>query len=233
MKRKNRSRSKLGSKPLKSLNAVRQSELAVVLLAIIPGLVSFYAGRYGDSLDSSSPFIVPVIMLCALLCGYAGYRVLRKYPENIMALREYISDLARGKLPDSVILSESSESDDLKYIEKSFNALILEMQKEIVRAKIQFGQDHKLRETIENQQVQLLQVKHQQTMVNSISVICKRLDKPTEDLHRQLHQLEIAMPGHPEIEGCLEKAHTISNTLEMIQSAKELKANTPSIALAS
>jgi septal ring factor EnvC (AmiA/AmiB activator) len=203
------------------------------LLAIIPGLVLFYTGRYGERLDSISSFIVPIVLSSALLCGYAGYRVLRKYPENIMALRDYISELARGRLPESVILSETTESDDLKYIEKSFNALVLEMQKEITRSKNQFEQEHKLRETIERQQEQLVQVAHQQTMVDSIAVIYKRLDKPTEELHRQLHRLGDALPGHEQVECCLEKALTISNTLMKIRSAREFQNNSVSIGIAS
>ncbi|MDF7807534.1 hypothetical protein P4E94_08810 [Pontiellaceae bacterium B12219] len=233
MKKREEIYSKSGAVTLNSLNAVRQSEVAIVLLAVIPGLVLFYAGRHGERLDAASPLIVPIIVLSAILCGYAGYRVLRKYPENIMALRDYISDLARGKLPESVILSETTESDDLKYIEKSFNALVVEMQKEIARAKIQFEQEYKLRETIERQQEQLVQVAHQQTMVDSIAVIYKRLDKPTEELHRQLHKLDDAMPGLPQVECCLAKALSISNTLRMIRSAREFKNDPTSIGVAS
>jgi hypothetical protein len=216
-----------------SLNARRQSEVAVVLLGIIPALSSFYIGRQGSELNALSPFMMPLLMLIAVYCGYVGYRVLRKYPNNIMELRTYISDLARGKLPESVVLSESIESDDLKYIEKSFSALVHEMQKEIARAKIQLANEHKLRETVERQQAKMLEMDHQKTMVDSVSIIYKRLGKPTEGLHRKLHVLSDQHSGQIEIEECINYVHDISKTLDMIRSAREFRHKPSAIDLAS
>jgi len=228
MKDKKRVSSHSALQSFVSLNARRQSEVAVVLLGIIPAMAAFYLGRQGSDLDAVSPFMMPLLMLGALCCGYAGYRVLRKYPNNIMELRTYISDLARGKLPDSVVLSESIESDDLKYIEKSFSTLVLEMQKEIARAKVQLANEHKLRETVERQQAQLLEMAHHQTMVDSVAVIYKRLGKPTEELHRKLHVLNDQHCGHAEIEECIECVHEISKTLDIIRSAREFQSD-PSV----
>lgn len=222
---------KFRNKALKSfvtLNAQRQGEVAVVLLGILPAMSAFYIGRHGDELNAASPFLMGLLMLVTVYCGCVGYRVLRKYPENIMALRTYISDLAIGKLPESVVLSESAESDDLKYIEKSFNALIFEMQKEIARAKVQLSKEHKLRETVERQQEQLVQAAHRKTMVDSIAVIYKRLGKPTEELHRKLHVLSDLNGSQVEIEECIECVHDISRTLEMIRSAREFQSD-PSV----
>lgn len=216
-----------------TLNARRQCEAAVVLMGIIPTMMAFYIGSQSGELNAVSPFITLLLMLLAIGCAFAGYRVLRKYPENIMALRVYISDMARGKLPEIVALADSAESDDLKYIEESFNALVYEMQKEIARTKIQLKQELKLRETVERQQKQLLQSEHQQTMVDSVAVIYKRLGKPTEDLHRMLHVLRAQNCGQVELEQCMQCVHEISNTLEMIRSAREFQSNPSAIGLAS
>lgn len=211
---------------LSKLDARRQTEIAVALMAVVPALVFFRLGHALAEKGALSPGDFALAAL-GIWIAFIGYRVVRKYPANISALRVYIADLAKGTFPDHVQLMDAAESDDICYIETSINLLIEELRKEAAKAKAQYDVERRLRETVEQQQAELLIVEHRRTLVDSMSTVCRRLEHPMEALLQKLalmreaysHNLDLML----HIDEVAEEVLEINAVLVRIRSAKEFR----------
>jgi len=186
------------------LDASRQASLAILLLTVIPSLTSFFAGQYMAGETASVPYAA-LLGLLAISLVAAGYRVYKKYPDNIIALRNYVTELTEGYIPEHVTLHKTYESNDLLYIEQSFNTLIDEMKK---------------------RQELNIQVERHRTMVESVSILVEKISRPLEVIRRSLMHLDIIAlmdDEHTQITRCLKEVEHIKKSISRIMSCKELK----------
>jgi len=206
-------------------NARNQAMIAIILVAIIPSLSLFYIGR----MAANSHFTfsaISIILLLTILIGFLGFVVLRKYPDNIMKLRQYITEIARGTLPDKIVLADTQSSDDIKYIEDSFNYILAEMRHRIEVAEEQLRVEHVLKETIEQQQQTLLEAERHRVMIQTLGATCHHIGQPATVLQIRLDFLQKLATNEDEIKeitGCINAVQTISNILHQLQQVSEFR----------
>ncbi len=119
-----------------SQSALHQSIIAVVLTSLVPLLSLLYIGAMiwlqPGELATTDQIIV---FISALVLSIAGLLILLKFPKNIIRLRQYVTDVATGILPDQINLLNTQSSDDLKYIENGLNIVLEEMRRQVETAK--------------------------------------------------------------------------------------------------
>ena len=99
-----------------------------------------------------------IIYTLTTTIAVSGFLILRKYPNNILKLRQYITTIAWGTLPERIVLDETQCSDDLKYIEDSFNILLCELRNKTAKTAEKCRQEHALKKNI-NAQVAVLKAR--------------------------------------------------------------------------
>jgi len=155
---------------LPSQDARKQTKAAAVLMSIIPALVVFFMGTLTYFPDKAFPLVAQIgILAFTTLLAFAGYRIISKYPENILRLRQYIGDVAKGALPQEITLPDTQSSDDIKYIEESFNTIIVRMRQ---------------------QQQNLVAAERHRTMIQSLGAACHHLSQPATVLCMRLQMLK-------------------------------------------
>lgn len=170
--------------PLHKQDAHMQAQVAVVLLAVVPSLTLFYigsmqSGGQGGELPVYAKFIA---YASTLLVAVAGYRMLRKYPENIVKLRDHIQKMAGGVLSEKVILKQTADSDDLKFIENNLNAILHEMNHRMEVIKDKLETESYLRLEIELQRRTLRQAESHRQMIQNIVTEYQHIGQPTDTL---------------------------------------------------
>ncbi|MBT8045732.1 MAG: hypothetical protein KJN67_01070 [Pontiella sp.] len=180
------------------LSPQRQAIVSVLLMAVIPSLTSFYLGHEAAGENISFPFSCALAVGMTALIAYAGFNIIKKYPDNISQLNRYIGELTSGNLPERISLLKTEECSDLKYIEKSFNQLL----EDVIKAE------------------------HHRAMVESLSVLCTRLSEPAQEVDRYLHVLERHIQEDADIQivrECLKDIAVVNSTINKIFSSKEFK----------
>ena len=206
-------------------NARNQVKIAVMLLAIIPTLALFYVGMVLGR-GYLTFFAAFIVFLLTAIVARLGYVVLRKYPDNIMKLRQYITEVAKGTLPEKIALVDTQNSDDLKYIEETFNQVLDEMRQQIDTIVKQYIIEHTLREKIERQQQTLLEAERHRVMIQTLGAACHHIGQPATVLQLRLEFLEeIATDKKQikEIKECVTAVQTISYILHQLQSISEFR----------
>ena len=154
---------------LTSQDARKQTKAAAVLMSIIPALVVFFMGSLTYFPERAFPLTAQVgILTFTTLLAFAGYRIISKYSENILKLRQYIGEVAKGALPEEIVLPDTQNSDDIKYIEESFNAILAKMRQ---------------------QQQNLVDAERHRTMIQSLGAACHHLSQPASVLCMRLQLL--------------------------------------------
>ena len=106
-----------------------QFAIGIALISVIPLLTTWALisnfGTDSARFDEHTLLTVPLLVVAAI----GGYIILRKYPVNIVRLRDYLEQMLRGELPEHVTLLRAE--DDLTAVEKCLN-LILEQLHERV-----------------------------------------------------------------------------------------------------
>ncbi|WP_372845991.1 hypothetical protein [Pontiella sp.] len=198
-------------KNLRAQDAHAQAKIALVLMAVIPALSLYYIGTQGAA-GGGMPFGAEVVMLCCtIFVAVSGYRILRKYPENIVRLRQYIQDVAEGALPERITLENASYSDDLKFIEDSFNTILCEMSARLVIIEERWRIESGLRKALEEQQRALVQAERHRAMIQSIGAACHHLGQPATTLRMRLFIMK-------------EQAQTLQEVLDIEESIQEVDA---------
>lgn len=147
---------------LASRGARYQFEIAVVLISIIPLLTLtylFHQSRGGSALSAPAMFAVGAILVTIVVLGYA---LLLKYPRTILRLRKDLKQIAKGEIPDTVVLAEAE--DDITAIKDWLNLIIAQMKERI--------------RTIERQHQQLLRAERERVMTESLGAACHHLGQP-------------------------------------------------------
>ena len=212
---------------LSARNALRQAKISIILMAVIPCLSLFYLGQVTSSGRGSYSF--PTLMLIVLLTiavALPGFYILRKYPKNIMKLRQYITDISKGTLPARIELENAQSSDDLKYIEDHFNRVLEEMKKRITRAEKQAQIEQSLKETIERQQQALLEAERHRAMIQTIGATCHHIGQPAAVLQLRLDLLQTLVTNQEsreEVEGCVKAVTQLTDILHQLQRVSEFR----------
>lgn len=218
---KNKKRSALASR-----DARGQAEAAIVLMSIIPALAVFFMGMMSLPGKTFPPAAQIGVMIFTTLLAFGGYQIIRKYPENILKLREYIGEVAKGTLPEEVTLLDTQSSDDLKFIEDQFNAILEKMRQRIADAEERLRVEQALRKTVEQQQQGLLEAERQRTMIQSLGSACHHLAQPATvlSMHLQLLRDDAATDEARErICQSLEAFDEIRDILERLRQVSEYK----------
>ncbi|MGE4490466.1 MAG: hypothetical protein AB7E95_13070 [Kiritimatiellales bacterium] len=212
---------------LKEETARNQVKIALALVAVIPALSLFYIGMLVGSNASYLTFpTVVLVILSTVLVATPGFLILRKYPDNILKLKQYITDIARGTLPDKIQLVNTNSSDDIKYIEDSFNTVLEEMRHRIQSAEDQLKREHTLRETIQQQQQTLLEAERHRAMIQTLGAACHHIGQPATVLQMRMDLLRNLATNKEEkedIEGCVEAVQQITEILHQLQRVSEFR----------
>lgn len=208
-------------------NARNQVRISLALLSIIPALSLFYIGIQIGS-NAAFPNIFSLLLIFGLTVSVAvpGILILRKYPNNILKLRQYITEIAQGTLPERIRLDDTQSSDDIKYIEDSFNTVLDEMRHRIQAAKEQLRREHELRTTVERQQQTLLEAERHRTMIQTLGAACHHIGQPATVLQMRMDLLKNLATDQKEIEeieGCVEAVQNISDILHQLQRVSEYR----------
>ncbi|MFA6173078.1 MAG: hypothetical protein WC334_07170 [Kiritimatiellales bacterium] len=208
-------------------NATAQAKIAVILLAVIPALSLFYMGTViGSNADRLSVLTKLVIFVLTTAIAVPGFLILRKYPNNILKLRQYITEIAEGTLPEKIALADTQSSDDLKYIENNFNSVVNELRHRIATAEEQLHVEQMLKATIEQQQQTLLEAERHRAMIQTLGAACHHIGQPATVLQIRLEFLQKLATDEAvikEIEGCITAMKKISNILYQLQQVSEFR----------
>ncbi|WP_372798424.1 hypothetical protein, partial [Pontiella sp.] len=198
--------------PLSRQDAQSQAKLAIALMTAVPSLAFFYLGAtlYGTQNNTPVATIV-VVFVCTVVTAVSGYLVVRKYPKNIVKLREYITQVAAGALPERISIGETETSDDLKYIEFGFNTIVCEMAGRLKIIEEKYKIESGLRKALEERQQTILQAERHRAMIQSLGAACHHLGQPATTLRMRLFILK-------------ERAQTLDEMREIEKSIKEVDA---------
>lgn len=200
-------------------NAQNQAMIAILLVMVIPALSMFYVGTIYDTGQLTFSVIALIIVL-TILVARLGYVVLRKYPDNIMKIRKYITEVADGTLPEKITLTDTMDSDDLWYIEENFNNVLAEMRRQIEATEELLRIEHMLRKTVEDQQQVLMEAERHRVMIQTLGAACHHIGQPATVLQVRLSLLQKFTTDArelEEIEGCVEAVQRISDVLHQLQ----------------
>lgn len=124
---------------LTSHGARYQVKIAIALLVIIPLLVVYFVCMAifmpGEQYSLASGILISILGFALALTGYS---ILRRYPINIVKLRQYLRSIVAGELPGRVALVNAEE--DCRAIEKYLNMLLIELRKRIQLQEEQLAQ---------------------------------------------------------------------------------------------
>ena len=214
-----------GYASFKSQNARNQAKLAIVLMAVIPALSLFYIGTViGRDSEQFTLYTKIIIFTLTASTAVSGYLILRKYPENILKLRRYVSEIVQGTLPDRVDLIDSRGSDDIRFIENSFNSILEEMRNRIKVAEEKLRIEHQLKGTIEQRQQVLLNAERNRVMIQSLGAACHHLDQPITTLKMHLYIMRGLVTTSEELEANKDCTKTIEEIVSIFEKLHDVNA---------
>lgn len=189
---------------IKNLDASRQASLSILLLTVMPALISFFSGHYMAGQKASLPYAA-LLGLLAISLIIPGYMILKKYPDNITQIRNFVTEITEGYLPNHVTLQRTYESDDLRYIEQSLNTMLDEMKK---------------------QQEYRVKAEHHRTVVESVSILIEKISRPLDIIRKSLIHLDVIAlmeEEHADITRCQKELEHISKDIRRLMGSKEIK----------
>lgn len=224
---KQRHETEVQTMSLTRCDAANQVKIAALLMAVIPALSLFYLGMSTFEQPVYLPFLIKALILAinVILVG-GGFLILRKYPDNILKLRQYITEIAKGMIPDKIVLADTKNSDDLRYIEENFNNILTELRNRIDTAEKQLQTEQHLRETIEQQQKSLLDAERHRVMIQTLGAACHHIGQPATVLQVRLEFLRNLATDKKEIaeiECCVAAIQQISGILHQLQKVSEFR----------
>jgi hypothetical protein len=212
---------------LMTRDARSQAKIAIILMAVIPALSLFYIGTVVGSGAGRFTFLTMLlIFVLTAAVAFPGFLILRKYPDNILKLRQYITEIATGTLPDKITLVDKKNSDDIRYIEDNFNSVLAEMRHRIAMAEEQLRVEQTLKETIEQQQQILLEAERHRVMIQTLGAACHHIGQPATVLQLRLGFLQKLATNEEEIKeiaGCVEAVQLIADILHQLQRVSEFR----------
>lgn len=222
---KQRNGKTIQSVSLTTCDARNQAKVATILMAVIPALSLFYIGMTTFSDSDSLPFLAKLLVfVLTLILAITGFLILRKYPENIVKLRQYITEISRNTLPEKIVLLDTESCDDLQYIEDNFNLVLEEMRHRVAEAEDQLRIEQSLRETVEQQHQTLMEAERHRVLIQTLGAACHHIGQPAAILQMRmdlLQKLVIDEAEMEEIKGCIAAVERISDILQQLQRVSE------------
>lgn len=180
----------LGDKiSLISRGARFQIQVATVLMGVIPLLVVCFFALSVYSPAGMPSFVGQVVIggLTFLLAA-SGYALLRRYPENIIKLRQYLRQIAAGELPEKIALDQSE--DDIRAIEDYLNQVLVALRNKVQLLEQQLQLSREMKTALETQQQDLLAAERHRVMIQSMGAACHHIGQPTTLLRTNLYFLK-------------------------------------------
>lgn len=176
-----------------------QVVIASILITILPSLILCWGWINHSGATPVPPetiwigggFVVGVIIL--------GYALLLKYPVSIVRLRQYLSILAGGGIPDEVNISK--DEDDLVAVQGYLERIV-----KMAEDRIQMLQKH---HDVE------LEKERQRVMVESIGAMCHHLGQPASAMSICLYSLK-NNPAPEEVPALLNQCEDAFNAMSEI-----------------
>ncbi len=204
---------------LVSRGAYYHIRIATILMGVLPLLVLcvlmlpfvFPAGAYVLAAKL-------VICSCALILAVSGYAILRKFPQNIIKLRQYLRDIAEGELPDKITL-ENTE-DDIASIENYMNLVLSGLRSKVELLEKQLELTRAMKSALILQQQDLLEAEQQRVMIQSLGAACHHIGQPMTMLvaHLYLLKSQLLAPAElVEIEECERAVAEITKVLDKLR----------------
>lgn len=194
-----------------SRGARSQFAVAIVLMSLIPlCLVVFLVS---EAHPETGPAFVMLngLAFLAIVLAFLGWRILVKYPLNILRLRKYLEDLAREEIPHPIEI-EKGES-DLAAIEQNMRHIVRQTEERI--------------QTIEKQMRLLLASERQRVVIESLGAACHHLGQPTTVLvtSLQIMKNQESLPAQTRelITLCAEAAQELTVILDKLRLISEYK----------
>jgi len=201
-----------------------QLKIAIALITVVPLLgVGFIALTNFTDLSYSLWTQGSVTGFGAVLAGI-GYMMLRRYPDNLERLRDYLRDIARGTLPEKVNLLEMTE--DVNAIEGYLNTIIDGLREKIEQLEEQLRVSKQLRTTVERQSAELVEAERQRVMVESLGAACHHIGQPATVLRMYVSLLrdEAQDPQMREkLDACVASVEKISEILDKLRHIGEYR----------
>ena len=151
-----------------------QVAIAAILITVLPSLILFW-GWITHS--TTAPVPLETIWLggvCVISVIALGYALLLKYPVSIVRLRQYLSILASGGIPELVNMSK--DEDDLVAVQGYLERIIKMAEDRIQMLKTQHDVE--------------LEAERQRVMVESIGAMCHHVGQPAAAMSMCLYRLK-------------------------------------------
>ncbi len=200
-------------------SALRQSRIAIVLIAGFPVIATLYIWAMLQLQPEQLSLYIPAgIFASTIILAATGCSILLKFPKNIMRLRQYIAEAGPAGFPSTISLSDTRDSDDLRHIENDLNAVLRKMRQQIEQAELNQRKEHWLREKVEEQQRALIHAERHRAMIQSLGAACHHLGQPVTTLKIRLY----LMKQHGDLsEKERENIAECETDIEMVQSVLE------------
>lgn len=213
---------------LPTQNALRQSRIAIVLIAGFPLVAILYLWAMIElQPEQLSPYIPAGIFASMIILVPTGLAILLKFPKNIMKLREYITEFGPSGFPSGISLSDTRNSDDLRHIESDLNDVLQKMRQQIAQAELDQRKEHWLREKIEEQHRSLVQAERHRAMIQSLGAACHHLGQPVTSLKMRLYLMkdhtDLSSEERNTLMECEQDLEDIGNILERLRSVSQFR----------
>lgn len=200
-------------------------EAALALTTVIPMLcfclvmLSLFTDLLPDSL-----LLRMGVGLSGFIAGAAGYVMLRVYPANLERVRDYLSRIATGDLPEIAKLLPVEQ--DFNDIEFYLNEVIGGMQKRIAQLDDELARSQRLLKTIDQQSAKLIAAEQHRVMIESLGAACHHIGQPTTVLSLYLTRLRDQLGDEmkqSELDTCLKAVESISVILKKLTRISEYR----------
>lgn len=173
--------------------------IASVLITILPGLILVLGWMNHSKGSTVPPTTIWVGGGCLVGVILLGYALLLKYPVSIVRLRQYLSILAGGGIPELVTMSH--DEDDLVAVQGYLERIV-----KMAEDRIQMLQKHHDVELSEERQ---------RVMVESIGAMCHHLGQPASAMSMCLYRLK-NNPAPGEVPALLTECEDAFNAMSAI-----------------
>lgn len=214
---------------LRELNAVDQSKLATALMAVVPTLSFFYIGILRVT-GRGLPFVAEALAsVCTVILAVSGYRIMCKFPNNIVRIRDHIEKVTKGVLPEKFVLTQSVNSDDIAFIENNFNAMLEEMNNRLAVIRRRLEYEFRLRQEVEQKEQAVSRLKNYPQLVQQVCLAWRQTIKICASLQSKVFMLKKHANSIEEmknIKTIMDDVEEISEALQRIKEISEIHKET-------
>jgi methyl-accepting chemotaxis protein len=199
--------------------------VAITLVAIIPLLCFVFIAFNQQWADRDAPLWPPLIVTAiAFFLAVLGFLMLRRYPRNIVRLRNYLEQIAAGDFPDQIRLEDPE--DDLNAIEQTMNMVVRQLRGRVQALEVELDRVRRLQNTIEAQARALVDAERHRIMIESLGAACHHIGQPATVLRIHLNMLKKHAASAPDADGferCEKAVDDIADILDKLRGVSEYR----------